>query len=154
MEIAHFQKPTFLKPESKLSKKVAVFEKLLQEMISRNLPELIIQSTNHEVSLIEKASSDEKAFAKQLQKSQSTILKNLEKELKLVPKKHYLSTYMPIGMAAFGIPLGVVFGLSLGNLAFLGIGLPFGMAIGIGLGAAKDNQAKTDGNQLDVDIFY
>ncbi len=154
MELAHFQKPTFLIPASKLSQKAAVFEKLLEEMRSRNIPESIIESINHEIILVNAASSDEKTFVKQLQKSQSTILKQLEKELKLVPRKYYLSTFMSFGMAAFGIPLGVAFGLSLGNLAFLGIGLPIGLGIGVAIGSAKDNQAKASGNQLDVNIIH
>lgn len=154
MEIAHFQQPPFLKPESKLSKKAGVFEKLLEELKSRNIPESIIHSANHEINLVNTASLDEKTFSKQLQKSQSAILKQLEKELKLVPKKYYLSTFMSLGMAAFGIPLGVAFGLSLGNLAFMGIGLPIGLGMGVAIGTAKDNQAKASGNQLDLEIIY
>ncbi|MDI1322971.1 MAG: hypothetical protein PSV36_09490 [Algoriphagus sp.] len=154
MELAHFQKPTFLKPTSKLAKKAEVFERLLEEMKSRNLPKSIIEFTNQELLLIDGASSNEKTFAKQLKKSQTLILKLLEKELKIVPKNYYLTIYMSLGMAAFGIPIGVAFGLSLGNLAFLGIGLPIGMAIGTAIGTAKDSKAKASGNQLEVEIIY
>lgn len=154
MELAHFQKPTFLKPSSKLAKKAEVFEKLLDEMNKKDLPVFIIEFTNQELLLIDVASSNEKTFAKQLQKSQTLILKQLEKELKFVPKNHYRTTFMSLGMAAFGIPIGVAFGLSLGNLAFLGIGLPIGMAIGIAIGTAKDSKAKASGNQLEVEIIY
>lgn len=154
MEPAHFQKPTFLIPASKLSKKADVFEKLLVELRTRVLPDSIIEFTNQEVLLISAASSDEKTFAKQLQKSQSLILKHLEKELKVVPKNYYRTTFMSLGMAAFGIPTGVAFGLSLGNLGLLGIGLPIGLGIGIAIGTAKDNKAKAGGNQLEVDIIY
>lgn len=152
MELAHFQKPGFINPTSKLARKANVFEKLLNEMRSRNLPESILESANQEILMIGSASSDEKTFAKQLQKAQSVILKQLEKELQVVPKNHYRTTFMSLGMAAFGIPIGVAFGMSLGNLAFLGIGLPIGMAIGIAIGSAKDNNAKASGNQLEVDI--
>lgn len=154
MELAHFQKPTFLKPTSKLDKKADVFEKLLMEMKSRNLPDSIIESTNQEILLIEAAPSEEKTFEKQLKKSQTLILKQLEKEFNIVPKNYYRTTFMSLGMAAFGIPIGVAFGLSLGNLGLLGIGLPIGLAIGVGIGTAKDNKAKASGNQLEVEIIY
>lgn len=137
-----------------MAQKADVFEKLLAEMKSRNLPDSIIESTNQEIVLIEASSSDEKIFAKQLKKSQTLILKVLEKELKIVPKNYYRSIYMSLGMAGFGIPLGVAFGLALGNLGLLGIGLPIGLAIGIGIGTAKDNKAKASGDQLDVDIIH
>lgn len=154
MELAHFQKPTFLITESKLSQKADVFEKLLVELRKRELSDSIIEFTNQEVLSIGAASSDEKTFAKQLQKSQSMILKHLEKELKVVPKNYYRTTFMSLGMAAFGIPIGVAFGLAIGNLAFLGIGLPIGLGIGIAVGTAKDNKAKASGNQLEADIIY
>lgn len=154
MELATFQKPTCIRPTSKLSLKADVFEKLLNELRSRDLPESMIESINQQITLINAAGLDEKSFAKQLSKSQSVILKQLEKELKVVPKNHYRTTFMSLGMAAFGIPIGVAFGLSLGNLAFLGIGLPIGLAVGIAIGSAKDKKAADEGNQLDVEIIY
>lgn len=55
-------------------------------------------------------------------------------------------------MAAFGIPFGVVFGISLGNMAFLGIGIPIGMVVGIAIGTAMDKRAFDEGRQLDLEI--
>jgi hypothetical protein len=55
---------------------------------------------------------------------------------------------MAIGMAVFGIPLGVVFGMSPGNMAFIGIGLP----IGLGVGSEKDKKAFREDRQLDIEI--
>ena len=56
---------------------------------------------------------------------------------------------MVLGMSAFGIPMGVLFGLSIGNMGMLGIGLPIGMAIGVGLGSSMDKKAYNEGRQLD-----
>lgn len=78
----------------------------------------------------------------------SSLLKLLEKELKLVPKDHYRTRWMVVGMSAFGLPFGVVFGTSLGNMAYLGLGLPIGMGIGIAIGASMDEKAKKEGRQL------
>lgn len=80
------------------------------------------------------------------------MVNTLEKEVKLVPKNHYRNRWLALGMAAFGLPMGVVFGISLGNMAFLAIGLPIGMAIGIAVGTGLDKKASEEGRQLDVEI--
>lgn len=89
---------------------------------------------------------------KQIRKTQASILKLIEKELKLVARNHYRNTWLAIGMAAFGIPLGVVFGKSLGNMGLLGIGLPIGMVIGIAVGSVMDKKAFEAGKQLDFEM--
>lgn len=61
---------------------------------------------------------------------------------------------MVLGMSAFGIPMGVAFGLSMGNIGLLGIGLPIGMGVGVGVGSYLDKKALTEGRQLDVDLKY
>jgi len=65
---------------------------------------------------------------------------------------HWNDTWLAVGMAAFGIPLGVAFGASLGNMAFLAIGIPVGMAIGIAVGTGMDKKAFEEGRQIDLEI--
>ena len=48
--------------------------------------------------------------------------------------------------------MGVPFGLSIGNLGMLGIGLPIGMAIGVGVGSSMDKKAFNEGRQLDFEV--
>ena len=55
-------------------------------------------------------------------------------------------------MTTFGLPIGAALGLSLGNMAFLGIGLPVGMSIGLGIGASMDKKAFEEGRQLDIEL--
>ena len=69
-------------------------------------------------------------------------------------KNHYRNTWLALGMAAFGIPLGVAFGMSLRNLAFLGIGLSIGLAIGIAVGTGMDKKAFEEGRQMDLEIKH
>lgn len=57
---------------------------------------------------------------------------------------------MTLGMTIFGLPFGLMFAMSLDNMAFLGIGLPMGMPIGMAIGAAKDKKAKDEGKVLEV----
>ncbi len=62
--------------------------------------------------------------------------------------------WLALGMSAFGIPIGVAIGLSVGNPGLLATGLPIGMGIGMAVGASMDKKAKETGKQLDVEIKY
>jgi len=81
------------------------------------------------------------------------ILKLLEKEMKVVPKNHYRNLWLAVGMSAIGVPIGLVFGLCLGNIGLLGTGLPIGMAIGMVFGSNMDNKAFKEGRQLDMEVL-
>ena len=115
------------------------FEKLLSELRKRDLPDEVVHSINTNIDLIDMATESEEQWKKQLQKTQSDILRLIEKELKLVPKNHYRNIWLALGIAAFGVPLGVVFGLSLGNMAFMGIGMPIGIPIGLAIGSGLES---------------
>lgn len=93
-----------------------------------------------------------KMLLKRLRSSELRILKLIEKELKLVPRNTYRTRWMAIGMSIFGIPMGVAFGASLGNMAFLAIGIPIGMSIGIAIGTGMDKKAHEQDKQLDIEI--
>jgi len=88
----------------------------------------------------------------QIKKSQFKMLQIVKKEQKLVPKNYYKKTWLVMGMSAFGIPLGVIFGLTLDNMAFLGIGLPIGLAIGMAVGAQMDKKAEKEGRQMNMEM--
>ncbi|SEJ34931.1 hypothetical protein SAMN05192553_103394 [Cyclobacterium xiamenense] len=138
----------------KLTKVLAQFNKLLAELRKKELPEKSVIAINREIDKINTVSGSEKKLKRQLSRTQSAILKEIEKEANLVTKNHYRNTWLAVGMAAFGIPLGVAFGLSLGNMAFLGIGLPIGLAVGLAIGTGMDKKAAEEGRQLDVEIAY
>ncbi|OOG78439.1 hypothetical protein [Algoriphagus sp. A40] len=106
------------------------------------------QKINEMVAGVNDFSSPDPELLKHLTSVQVGILKLLENDLQIVAKNHYQGQWLAIGMAAFGIPLGVAFGASLGNMAFMGLGLPIGMGIGIAVGTAKDTQALQEGRQL------
>ncbi len=135
-----------------LKEKVEHFENLLSELRKKELPDALIQSINKAVEEINTASTQETALKNVLRKKQSAIIRMVEKEVKLVPKFYYRNLWMVLGMSAFGIPMGVVFSMSLKNMAFIGIGLPIGMAIGIAVGTVMDKKAFEEGRQLDVVI--
>lgn len=152
MEINQLNQRPNLEQTNKLKKKYTQFEALIAALRERDLPADTIDRLNSEIDSLNRHSEADKAFSKQLAKAQSNIMKFLEKEHKIVPRNHYRNTWLAIGMAAFGIPMGVAFGTSMGNMAFLGIGLPIGMAIGIAVGTTMDQKAKENGLQLDLEL--
>lgn len=154
MEIKELKKRPNFDQNTKLINAYAQFDKLLTELEKKKLPEEIVNSINNGIDQLNSVSESEKELRKQIRVSQSSILKLIEKELKIVTKNHFRNTWLAVGMTVFGIPLGVAFGASLGNMAFLGIGLPIGMAIGIAVGSGKDKKAFEEGRQIDLEIKY
>jgi len=126
-------------------------KKLIDELNKRELPTNIYNSINDKIEEINSFTGSDKEVIKLLRKNTSFIIKFIEKELKLVLKNHYRTQWMAIGLSAFGIPFGVVFGAALKNMAFIGVGIPIGMAMGIAIGTAKDKKALEDGFQLDLE---
>lgn len=124
--------------------------RLLLDLRKRSLPESLIENINTKVEGINNSNLEGKPLQKLLSQTVADLLKQLEKELKLVPQHHYRTLWMVLGMSSFGLPLGVVFGMSIGNIALLGIGLPIGMAIGIAVGTSMDEKAKKEGRQLNL----
>lgn len=92
----------------------------------------------------------ERSSVRGLSRLTTSLLGHLEKRHKLVVPGHYRNQWMALGMAVFGIPLGAALGLSLDNMAFLGIGLPIGLSIGLGVGSSMDQKAQQEGRQLPV----
>ena len=127
---------------------MAYLDALEEKEIDPNL----IEKINIEIDLLNRFENDEKIFVQKLKKVRSKGIRVVEKESKLVPIGYYQNQWMAMGMAAFGIPFGVMFGVALGNMAFISLGIPFGLSIGLGLGAAQDEKAKKEGKQLNVKI--
>ncbi|HSN48295.1 MAG TPA: hypothetical protein VLR29_06000 [Flavobacterium sp.] len=146
------------KPENdsniKLGEAWLQFEKLLIELRKRELPDSLVVSINKDIEELNSTRSSGNELRKIIKDKQTNIIKVLEKDHKLVPQNHYRTIWLALGMAAFGIPLGVAIGTSLGNMAFLGIGMPIGMGIGILVGTGMDKKAFKEGRQLDLEIKH
>jgi hypothetical protein len=150
MEILELKKRT--DQNVKLTRKFLAFERLTEELGKMKLPNTIETAINKEIELINHFYGSDEGLINQLARAQKRILKLLEKQLRIVPRNHYLNLWMVLGMSAFGVPLGVVWGTTSGTMANLGIGLPIGMAIGIAVGAVLDGKARREGRQLDLDL--
>lgn len=143
-----FPRP-FFEANPKLAKAAHNLSTLLEAIQLKEIPAPIVAQINEIVTGVNIFPGPDPQLIKQMKAAQAAILKILEQDLKIVSKNHYQLQWLALGMAIFGLPLGVAFGTALGNMAFLGIGLPIGMTIGIAVGTSKDKQAQEEGLQLD-----
>lgn len=145
-----------LKPELLTDTKTnALYEQLqqiLSELEQKKVSGETVAKINSEIAIINSTTLRDKDLHKMLKQKQNNIIKLLEKEHKIVPKNYYRNLWLAAGMGAFGLPIGVAFGLLMGNIALLSIGLPIGMAIGIGIGSSMDKKAEAEGRQLNIEI--
>ena len=154
MKIKELNQKPGIDKNVKLKETYLQFEKLLIELRKKELPDGLVGSINNDIEDLNSTSSAGDELRKIVKKKQTRITRLLEKELKLVPKNYYRNLWLALGMTAFGLPLGVAFGVALGNMAFLGIGLPIGLGIGIAVGTGMDKKAFEEGRQIDLEIKY
>ena len=152
MEILDIQKKSNIEQDPKLLGKYMKFERLLYEIKQKNIPSIIVDSINQIINDINSYIGSNKGLSKKLNKAQSKILNLIEKELKLVTINHYRNLWMALGIAMYGIPLGVLYGIIFENMAFIGIGLPIGLVVGMAIGMTMDKKARKNGNQLNIEI--
>lgn len=142
----------FTNKNTKLNNSYNQLQKLIQLLNQRELPEGLVSQINSEVSEINNSALNENSLRNLLRKKQSKIITLVEKELKIVPINYYRNLWLAVGMSAFGLPIGVAIGLSLGNMGLLGLGLPIGIALGVIVGTSLDKKAKDNGKQLDIEL--
>lgn len=151
MQLKELNKWSGTGSENGLIAKFAELEKLIEELRKKEIPPDISELINQEIDAVNTFPGSNTDLMKRLKKSQLVILRLVEKELRLVPKDHYLRRGLAIGMC-FGIPFGVAFGLNSMNMGFLGLGIPIGMGIGVAIGSGMDKKAFAEGRQLDLKI--
>ena len=128
------------------------FGELLTELKKKELSQNIVNIINNAVGQINSSTQTGAQLRKFVKKQQAIILKQTEKELKIVPKNYYRNLWLVLGFTAFGLPIGVAFGLSIGNIGLIGVGLPIGMGIGALVGSGIDKKAFNEGRQLNLEI--
>lgn len=137
--------------DKRLAKAILRMQNLIEALNKKDTPEEVASTINEDIRVANAFSGTDKEVRKELRRTHSKILKLLEKELKWVPKNHHRNTWLAIGMAAFGIPLGAAFS-SAGNPSNLALGIPMGMLIGMVVGAEMDKKAKKEGKQIDIEF--
>ena len=129
-----------------LTKWMTCSAKLLKALDERNIDPVSLQE---ELNILRRQ-LDADTKPNMIRSFYGKMTDSVRKKFNLVTPGYYQAAWMSIGMAAFGVPFGMIFSMALDNFAFLGIGLPIGISIGIAIGAAKDKKAKADGLQLDI----
>ncbi len=137
----------------KLSRIYAQLGELLKELKKKELPHKIIESINQDIEELNATTLTGNELRRLVKQKQTRIIKLVEKELKFIPKNYYRSLWFVLGMS-LGSGIGVAFGISIGNMGLIGIGIPIGMLIGIAVGTAMDKKAFEEGRQIDVEIKY
>jgi len=129
-------------------------QQLIEKLNIKKLPSEIVQFINQQIEDINSTTLTGFQLYKFLKKIQTAIIKKLEADHKIVPKNYYRNLWTAVGMSAFGLPLGVVFGLSMGNIGLMALGLPIGLAVGVGVGTSIDKKALAEGRQIDMELKF
>ena len=154
MHILDIEKTSTILNDEKLLKSHEQFQQLINQIRARELSADSVKIINENISLINTSALAGNKLQILIKKQQRVILKHLEKEYKLTTKNYYRNLWMLFGFTAFGLPIGVCFGLALDNIGLMGLGLPIGMVIGVIVGTQLDKRAQKDGKQLDLEIKY
>ena len=152
MTIDNFTAESAAGGSAKIERAEKNLELLLDELRLREMPEEIVFQINEKLEHLKTLPKERKGYVSAVQKTQKAILQLLEKNLKIVPKNYYKNMGLALGIGAFGVPLGLAYGMAMGNSAYIGVGIPFGLAIGLSLGKKKDKKAEAEGRQLKFDV--
>lgn len=131
--------------DKRLTKAVLKMQNSIEALNKKETPGEVASVINDDIRVLNAFSGTDKEVRKTIRRTHSKILKLVEKELKWVPKNHYRTIWLAIGLAAFGIPLGAAF-------SNLGLGIPLGIVFGMVVGSQMDKKAKKEGRQLDIEF--
>lgn len=137
---------------NKINKKYQKLKQLIAELNNRKLTTETVTDINDIIQQYNNHSQKTKSLSGLLGRTRILILKVVEKRMKLFPKNAMMTRWMAIGMAIFGVPMGVVYGLVLDNMAFMGVGISIGLSLGVGIGISLDKKIKKEGRQLNVEV--
>lgn len=136
-----------LVPEKDLGP-VKDFQNLITEINTKELSPEVVEKIEQKITFLNTWEGSARAYLKEVEKTKYKILKILHKDLGIVHRNYYSGLWLSLGMAFFGVPLGVIIFLISDNATFLGIGLPVGMIIGLGVGSYLDKRAKEQNKVL------
>lgn len=149
MKIEELRQRSVVNQDAVLHRMFSKYDSLLTELRSKDLPDDVVAYINKGVEQVNAA--PDYGLKVKISAVQREMLKMLEDRLRIVTKKHYQRYWMPLGVGYFGVPIGIIWGLAVGNIGLMGIGMPVGMVFGIAYGAFLDKKAMKEGRVLDVD---
>ncbi len=152
MHIIELKERMDISEDVKMSRIYIQFQELLKELQKKELPNAIIEFINQDIEDLNSVSLTSNEFEKLVKQKQTKIIKQIEKELKIVPKNYYRNLWLALGLCVFGIPIGIALRTSANNAGLFALGIPIGMGIGIALGTGMDKKAFKEGRQLDIEV--
>lgn len=152
MKIIELAKREDMAVSPKLDEVYTQFNNLVDELNRKQFPDSTTSAINKKIEELNVATKTGNSMKRLILNKQAKILKLISKEHKIVPKNYYRTLWLALGMSAFGIPIGVAIGLSVGNIGLLAIGLPIGLAIGTAVGSVLDQKALKEGRQLNIEL--
>lgn len=135
----------------KLTKAYNKLECLLAEIDKKDVPSSFYEEINQKIERLNHFEGEEKWLVKEINSLYSKLLKQLEKRFGIITKNHHQNNWMALGLAVFGLPIGVVISTMTDTPAFMGIGLPIGLSMGMVFGMLKDRKAKMQNKQIDIE---
>jgi len=144
MNIKELNNRQCISTHNKLSRIYSQFGELLNELSKKELNQNVEKCLNESVDNLNSSTLNEIELTKLVKQKQTAILKQVENEHKIVPKSYYRTTRTLIGMRGFGVPIVVAFGLGIGNIGLLGLGLTISMLL--------DKKALNEGRLLNIEI--
>ncbi len=137
-------------PNDKLGLAYHRLQNLLAIANTKSLTAESLQEINAKIHELNTSTKINGAFLSLVQLKESEIIEIIEKDSKAVPAGHYTKRWTAIGMTAIGIPIGLVIGLLIDNIALLAIGIPIGFGIGVFIGKLMDSKAAEEGRQYSL----
>ena len=125
-------------------------QKLLEIAEQKPLSESSIQKLNAKIEELNTSNKINGALLSLVQLTESEIIEIIEQDSKMVPKGYYSKRWIAIGMSAIGVPLGLIVGLLMDNIALLAVGIPLGLGIGSLIGKSLDSKAAEEGRQYSL----
>ncbi len=126
---------------------------ILKDLRERSLPGRVVDRVNLLVADMNDAIAADHVDRKRMERNVRQLLRLLEKEVELVPRNHHSNLWRGLGIAVFGVPLGLAVGSSVGEIGLVGLGLPVGVVFGTAVGILLDRKAHREGRQLDVEML-
>lgn len=154
MEITQLNLNTEKITYDKANKLYFQMQELIERLNLKKLPSETVQFINQQIRDTNSTTLTDSQLYKHLKKTQTTIIKKLEADHKIVTKNYYRNLWTAVGMAAFGLPFGTMFGLLMGNIGLMALGLPIGLAIGVGIGTSLDKKAFAERRQIDMELKF
>lgn len=138
--------------DPKTQKRISRLSFVIDELNKKHLPVETVRILNDTISTLLDMNPRTPQYPKALNKVLNKVLEIVREKHQIVTKNYYRNLWMPIGMSAFGLPIGVALSVAVDNFAFIGSMLPIGLVIGMAYGSQLDKKAADENKVIDMEV--